>query len=233
MSYGFIYITTNTINSKRYLGMCAFHKTNHKTYLGSGKALKRAIKKYGYQSFSREIVHVAETKEELSHKEIELITEYGCVDDRGWYNLAPGGYTTRGFLGKKHSEETRYLMKKNHKRILTPEGAKRIGDACKKRMKEKGTPTPPKSVTVDGVQYVSLAEAIRQTGVSYHRARVLAGLVKTKPRKPIGHTSCPHCDKVGSLLVMSRWHLDNCKLKDREDDNKFQSDPQTFDSASS
>jgi hypothetical protein len=24
---------------------------------------------------------------------------------------------------------------------------------------------------------------------------------------------CPHCDKIGSLMIMKRWHFDNCKNK--------------------
>jgi DNA-directed RNA polymerase subunit M/transcription elongation factor TFIIS len=25
--------------------------------------------------------------------------------------------------------------------------------------------------------------------------------------------TCPHCGKVGQMMVMPRWHFDNCKLK--------------------
>lgn len=39
--YGFIYITTNLINGKKYIGQ---KKGYNDTYLGSGKILKLAIK---------------------------------------------------------------------------------------------------------------------------------------------------------------------------------------------
>ena len=43
--YGFIYITTNMVNGKRYLGQKRFDEWNKwKTYLGSGKAFKNALK---------------------------------------------------------------------------------------------------------------------------------------------------------------------------------------------
>lgn len=129
--YGFIYITTNTKNGKRYLGMCGYHRSNYTTYLGSGKALKRALRKYGKENFTRIIIAEAETKKELSEKEIELIKIYNCVEYENWYNINSGGYATRGFSGKKHSEETKIKMRNNYKRILTEKGRSNISKAAK------------------------------------------------------------------------------------------------------
>ena len=61
--YGFIYITTNLINGKQYIGQ---HKGDgNDNYLGSGDEIKLAIKKYGKKNFKRETICVAKTKEEL------------------------------------------------------------------------------------------------------------------------------------------------------------------------
>ena len=49
----FIYKTTNLINGKIYIGK---YKGNRKNYLGSGVILKKAIKKYGIENFTREII---------------------------------------------------------------------------------------------------------------------------------------------------------------------------------
>ena len=44
--YGFIYITTNLINGKRYIGQKKYDKEGTwKNYLGSGTYLKRALEK--------------------------------------------------------------------------------------------------------------------------------------------------------------------------------------------
>ena len=55
-----VYKTTNKINKKFYIGVhCLEAKKSHKTYFGSGKLIKLALKKYGRENF------VVETKPEL------------------------------------------------------------------------------------------------------------------------------------------------------------------------
>lgn len=52
--YGFIYITTNHINGKQYIGQRKYDKKEKwKNYLGSGIILTRAIEKYGKENFSK------------------------------------------------------------------------------------------------------------------------------------------------------------------------------------
>ena len=52
-----IYKTTNLVNGKTYVGQ---DSKNNKKYLGSGKILKSAIKKYGRSSFKKEIIEYPE-----------------------------------------------------------------------------------------------------------------------------------------------------------------------------
>ena len=182
MYYGFIYITENKVNGKKYLGMCKYKKKNQSTYLGSGKALKRAIAKYGKESFKRSIIDQAKSKNALSDMEIEYIKKYECVKSLGWYNITAGGYNTKGFAGRKHSEKTKEQMRKNYKRVLTEDGAKRIGCAMKKHktyLKAAKARTlcvgekhhASKIVVIDGETYPSITEAFRLTGISKHQIR--------------------------------------------------------------
>ena len=80
--YGFIYITTNMINGKKYIGQRRFVDYGGKKwidYLGSGKLLKEAINKYGRDNFYREIVAIAYSKEELNNLEINFIKEHNAI----------------------------------------------------------------------------------------------------------------------------------------------------------
>jgi group I intron endonuclease len=88
--YGFIYLTTNKINGKKYVGMCK--STHEKNYLGSGKLIKQAIKKYGKENFERVVLQECDTFEELSKAEKHWIEKYNAVDSDDFYNLTDGGF---------------------------------------------------------------------------------------------------------------------------------------------
>ena len=57
-----IYKTTNLLDGKYYVG-CHQTKNPNDGYLGSGKHLKRAIKKYGFDNFKVEILHMQHQKQ--------------------------------------------------------------------------------------------------------------------------------------------------------------------------
>lgn len=63
--YGYIYKTTNLINNKIYIGK---HKSNlfDINYYGSGKIIRRALNKYGKDSFKLELLEECGSLEELS-----------------------------------------------------------------------------------------------------------------------------------------------------------------------
>ena len=84
-----VYKTTNVVNGKFYIGV---HKTSNPNddYLGSGKLLKRAIKKYGVENFVKEILYKFENKIEAYAKEAELVTEDLIKSDLS-YNITTGG----------------------------------------------------------------------------------------------------------------------------------------------
>ena len=91
----YIYKITNKVNGKWYIG-----KTNGKdpNYMGSGKLLKRAHKKYGIDNFEKVILENCSTEEELNLKEIAWIASTNALTDPNCYNLAEGG--TGGNLSK-------------------------------------------------------------------------------------------------------------------------------------
>lgn len=87
--YYTVYVTTNKANNKIYIGC---HKTTNieDDYLGSGKHLKRAIKKYGRDSFEKHILYVFDTPEDMFLCEENIVTE-SFVKQNSNYNLTTGG----------------------------------------------------------------------------------------------------------------------------------------------
>ena len=93
-------------------------------YLGSGKLLKRAVKKYGKENFKCDVIKWCETEEELNKAERYYIKQYNAQKDDMFYNISEGGdwgNVTNGMtqkeyenwkrkispLGRHHSEETK------------------------------------------------------------------------------------------------------------------------------
>ena len=85
-----VYQITNIQNGMIYIGVHKC-KCNPCKYMGSGKILKYAIRKYGMKNFNKEILFEFNSETEMSDKEKELVTETFCNRD-DTYNIAPGGF---------------------------------------------------------------------------------------------------------------------------------------------
>jgi len=103
--FGFIYIITNNVNGRRYIGkkQCVSrvkrkplkgktrnridHKeSDWKTYTGSSKELNEDIAKHGKENFTFEILEWCGSKWELGYKEIKKQLEYDVLLNEQFYN---------------------------------------------------------------------------------------------------------------------------------------------------
>lgn len=106
--YGYIYLTTNLLNGKKYIGR---HKseTFDLKYKGSGKIICNALQKEGWDNFTCNILYECNSEEELNNKEAYYIDLYNAVQSKDFYNLKPGG------LGK--SEKGKIFINKDNKQF--------------------------------------------------------------------------------------------------------------------
>lgn len=106
-----IYITTNLINGKVYIGQSRY---SDPTYLGSGKLIVKAIRKYGKENFTKKILESILDESLLDSREIFWITFYR---KKGFelYNVQDGG---RGWSKKVLDEYWRSRREKEHEEIL-------------------------------------------------------------------------------------------------------------------
>ena len=115
--YGYIYLTTNTVNNKKYIGQHLGEFTTE--YLGSGKILKQAIDKYGKENFTVILLDIANSKEELDNLEKKYIEEYNALYEDNFYNIHEGGTGGNTKQGYSFDEYKKYISKesKSHKGI--------------------------------------------------------------------------------------------------------------------
>jgi len=133
-----IYKTTNLINGKIYIGK---DKHNNPKYLGSGKSLQYAIKKYGSENFKKEILEYCNSEEQLCQCEIKWINLYNSMDRSIGYNMTEGGkggntrilysdseideYKTKLAIGVRNSEKYNNSVK-NKTGKTRPEHSKKL-----------------------------------------------------------------------------------------------------------
>lgn len=123
--YHCLYKTTNNVNGKYYIGI---HSTDDidDGYLGSGVVLKKAIKKYGKDNFSHEIIECFDSREELSKAEYNYV-DMKVVADKKSYNQVLGGDSgsgygfTRGMVTVKDKDGNTCLMSKTDPRYISGE----------------------------------------------------------------------------------------------------------------
>ena len=114
--FGYIYITTNNINGKRYIGQRFSKKCKsvydffNDPYLGSGTIIKAAIAKYGRDNFTKEIVQICYSKEELNQAEKDWIAKYEANSNTnlGFYNIGAGGNAGDNWTGQSDEQKNQF-----------------------------------------------------------------------------------------------------------------------------
>lgn len=133
--YNILYKITNVLNNRYYIGV---HSTNKLDdgYMGSGTAIRRAIKKYGVENFTKENLISYPTANEAYELEKDLVN-YKTIKDPMCYNIRLGGEHNKlseeikrkiglANKGKKRSDETRKKMSNAKKGTVTSEETKKL-----------------------------------------------------------------------------------------------------------
>jgi group I intron endonuclease len=160
-----IYKTTNLINNKIYVGQ---DSKNDPSYLGSGKIIKDAIKKYGESNFIKEILEECTTKEELDEREIYWINKLNSINSEIGYNLALGGNSP--MKNRRHTDKTKIklsLLWKGKKR--TPENKEKLS---KSKTGTKHTEETKKKISKSGKGRIAPNKGIKTSEETKEKQRL-------------------------------------------------------------
>lgn len=139
-----IYIHTNLINNKVYIGKAIYPPTHRWGQNGNGyKNCPRfwsAILHYGWDNFSHDILEKDLSKEEADNKEIFYIQQYNSTNlDKG-YNLTQGGTggnTHLAWSEKRKQDYSEKCKQENIRRISETDWAEKLSKSQKERWKKE------------------------------------------------------------------------------------------------
>jgi group I intron endonuclease len=205
---------------------------------GHNTHLQNAINKYGWDNLVKEVIIVAD-RDYCLDLELKLRPK----NQIGW-NLMEGGGNPPSALGKKfgpRSEETKSKIsaaKKGHRH--TPE----VEAIIIEQLIENGKETQFTKGLVPWNLGKPVEEHVKEAIRNAHLGKILTEEHKQKISKScIGRKmslenkeklklintgrpaamkgkhfptiKCSHCNKIGGLIPMKRWHMDNCKFKEQ------------------
>ena len=140
---GHIYLITNKINNKKYVGLTKYSvEIRWKQHLkssrkGAASPLYHSIRKYGEDKFSISLLEVVKI-EELKEREIFYISllETHVSFCKG-YNQTIGGDGVIGHSGWHHTEKAKHAISKKNKNLKRTEACKKkISDAVKLKLSD-------------------------------------------------------------------------------------------------
>jgi hypothetical protein len=180
--YYTVYVTTNLVNNKIYIGV---HQTEnpYDRYLGTGTSIKNAIKKYGRKNFKKEILCFCEDRDQAYWVEELLVTEE-FIKRTDNYNEIPSGSQGIGYRTKKSTDKQMKTTRQNSLKKYGVDhymGTKQFRQQIEKTLLEtkgithnmkdpavveKVMAKKRKKILIDGVVYPSGRHAAKALGLS-------------------------------------------------------------------
>ena len=140
-----IYIATNNVNGKSYIGFDSYWPRRKSVHISTSKKtpkthFHKALSKYGSCNFTWTVLYQSKDKEHtLSVMENHFITSFNTFNEG--YNETLGGEGTlgkRSWLGRKHTNETRQKMSDSAKgKTRSKEHQDKLSASLKGRPKQK------------------------------------------------------------------------------------------------
>jgi hypothetical protein len=188
-----LYKITDIVSGKFYIGK---HRGRiQQGYWGSGMRIRRHIKKHGRQNMKYEVLIIA-NEQYILDLERKYVTDEFIKSNPNCLNLCKGGIG--GNLGN---------VPWNKGIPATPEQREKL------KTYRIGMPSPRKGVilTQEQKDKIKIGKANGKQPVLSEEGRKALSL--RHKGVSVEKVACPHCQMIGGLGAMKRWHFDNCKSK--------------------
>lgn len=177
----YVYMHTNKINNKKYIGISSEANPNRRWKNGYGykqQIFYRAIQKYGWENFEHKIIYNNLTEKEAKTKEQELIKQYQSNNPLYGYNRSKGGDD----LPEK-----------------TPELCKKISNSLKEYYKTEEGQLQKLKIKKRQLEYYSTHEASFKNKKHTEKTKKIMS-EKAKQRKPNRSISIKMLDKNKNII---------------------------------
>lgn len=136
MKQHYIYLTTDHLHNKKYIGK--HYGQLDDDYYGSGKIIERIIAKYGKKYLSKEVLYISKDGTENSQKEKEFIAAFNAQEDPNFYNIAAGGDGGDLFhtMSIEEQEAFRKAVSARTKGKLNPRYGVKLSDETKEKIRQ-------------------------------------------------------------------------------------------------
>tara|TARA_R110002074_G_scaffold94706_1_gene206716 strand:- start:171 stop:740 length:570 start_codon:yes stop_codon:yes gene_type:complete len=180
---GYIYMITNNINGKYYIGS---HCGSDPKYMGSGKALKFAYAKHGIDNFTKWVLYYCNHYRE---EEERILKDLDAAGNPMMYNMKNVALGIE--KGTKLSDQTKQRMS----------------------ARKTGKQNPQFGMTGEKSTCFGRTGSKHPMFGKTHTPETLEKLSKLSKGRKKPTTCCPHCSRHIANHVYTRFHGDNCKQK--------------------